>query len=213
MPQLLQDESDCDKNAQFFGGWTSNPKLFELSRGEIKLIKELVQHVQSIVNDTDVNNGLHHFQGNISKSRSVKSAMRKIMCDTPLGAFFVAQKLCDNTNDQQHLVNTDQLKEDLFKKATKIMNEFQTMNMVKQKQKFIKDSVKVIIENGNQVKGKLTCSYCDKNDPVSGVKVFYQRSLSSGYWILSNLKSHFSKHHSQREDRIAKQPQVKTTML
>lgn len=205
IPKLIllnQDETDLFTQQQqkiFFGMFASDPKKFEYTLGNKKFIKLIVKSVKDAISNTENRkDGLALF------NKKTKTSWWKDLCRTPLGLFYgdvtLGLNSISSTNGRKKkkigngTIDVHELKNNLFNKTNEILKKYKSIKL-KPLRDFTEDSVTVEILNGVSVKGEISCNFCDANSLVKNVKLFYQKTNISGYWVTSNLKKHFSNHH------------------
>lgn len=190
--QLNQHQSKI-----FFGAYAANPKMFEFTRGNIKLIKLIVERINStIATAPNEQAGLEIW------NQQTKSHWWKTLCSTPLGYFygdidtFDAKKI--NLSDRNHsntksATDIEQLKKGLYAKVKKVLTAHK--EKLKPLGEFTENSISVSIINGFLVQGIVTCNCCPTDSHMREVKMFYQHTKCSGYWVPANYERHILKYH------------------
>lgn len=204
LPTFLQKLFDEDTTHYpiFFGSWASDPKSFELSRGEVKLIQQIILSVQNSIAD----DGLQVFKS--TKIKHAATVMNHKLCDTPLGPFFKNQSNTPNAGISQ--INIAKHRTDLLAKVKKTIEKYEKPEA---KPEITEADINVWTDNGVDIKGSVVCRLCDADLPTKKIKVFFQRSPCSGYWILSNLSSHLQTCHSNVDNDNEIQPEKNGTLL
>lgn len=182
-----------EQKVMFFGLYASNPKEFEYTRGEQKLIAAITKNIkETLYAAENREDGLEFF------NNPVKGNWWKNLESTSLGFLyndtrvfhsnrFPKTKSGENTaqNDIQHL------KKSLFNKAEKITITYKLKNL-QQLRDFTENSIFVRIVEGYSIKGEIECNFCEENS--KRVKVYYHNS-SNGYWVIANFEKHFLRQH------------------
>lgn len=210
LPDFLEKHfnGDTQQYSLFFGSYATDPTQFEFSRGEIKVMKLRVAQVKSIADNAD--EGLQVFECNNFKN--LAQMMKSKLCDTPFGPFFSNRKEIDTANK---IFDVEKEKKDLIAKVQKKIDK---MKDVEPKTEFSPDSINVWVEGGINLKGSILCCLCGSDSKHKESKVYYQRSLHSGYWVLSNYDTHINRHHNKPHENKDKnvpvqQNRQKTTSL
>lgn len=186
----------------FFGAYGLNPKLFEFTQGNRKLIKAVIQSINdSIADATNEQAGLAIW------NQKTKCHWWKNLCATPMGLFYGdidefgfssvnPSKLSGNKQLKKGPPSVDELKKQLFEKTKEVLKAY--ANMVNPLCDFTEDLISVEIINGVLVKGAVKCNCCVVDSPVRRVKMFYQQTNCSRYWVGSNFARHLCKHHTTK---------------
>lgn len=208
LPNLLDSEAKRNGHANFdeadgaffFGHFMSNTGIFEFTRGERKLLDEIVLHIQkkSIEDDTHF-----EFKAELITKKSFKRKTKNgsadwlnALCSTSAGLFFGHKRGCDNpTGNQNDRLDCEQLKSSLFSKTKRVLENHAKKFGLQPTQPFASDLVSVTTENG-AIKGRARCTYCDPGVSVGDVSIFFKQESNSGFWILSNMSKHLTKYHS-----------------
>lgn len=200
--QMDNEHFTTEQKKIFFGMFATEPTKFEFTRGNKNFIGLIVTTVKEIIeSERNRQAGLAKF------NKQTKTKWFADLYRTPIGLFFA-----DGLNfEVQNTVSTtkastkikkpqdqQQLKKNLFEKAEKVMSQHK---MGRPLFPFSEDSVSVNIENGTLVKGTVICNFCNIDDPKRIVKMYCQQSMGSGYWVPSNLTSHLTKHHSNKQQK------------
>lgn len=190
LPDFLEKHfnGDTQQYSLFFGSYATDPTQFEFSRGEIKIIKLMVAQIKSMAD----NDGLQSFR--CTNFKNLVQMMKSKLCDTPIGPFFSNRKEIDASNQ---IFDLEKEKKDLIAKVHK-KNE--KVKDVLRKTEFSPDSIKVWVESGINLKGSILCCLCGSGRKHKESKVYYQRSLHSGYWVLSNYDTHIHRHHNKLQE-------------
>lgn len=123
------------------------------------------------------------------KFKNIMTSMKEKLCDTPLGAFF------NDTEVESYIIDINKLKKDLLSKAQQIYDKIECVG---EKPKLTLDLIKVSLADG--VKGAVMCCLCSIKNRCKNVKVFYQRTPRSGYWVASN-PSNKTSHRKKSYER------------
>lgn len=183
----------------FFGAYAANPNLFEFTLGHRKLIKAVVKRLNDTITDApDEQRGLAIW------NQPTKGHWWKNLCATPMGLLYGdigefhensidSSRQPSKQQSKRSHSDVEQLKKSLFEKAIKVFNAYK--GKVKEISDLSVESVSVEIVNGVTVKGTVVCNCCPITSLARNVKVFYQQTNRSGYWVPSNLDRHFLHHH------------------
>lgn len=178
-------EMECEVSQQhmtdIFGKFANAPTKFQFERGEVSLIKELVNHVKQVVDGNGENSGLQRFKfkqykkAKVNKPRAKKPPIERsvdISVDTHIDentVILLRKKLLDKV--------VFCLKQSGFE----IEAEMVDIRIV---------DVQV---NGSQIYGDITCIICENNSNQNSTKrVFYN---DSGCWVISNYQKHLRRVH------------------
>lgn len=181
----------------FFGLNTLNPDTFEFTRGNKKLVNKIVRCVkETITGAASEQAGFALFH------KPIKVQWWKNLYRTPLGLFYADHDFAiadsiqsvQNIHKVQSALSKDNLEKSLYKKA-KMKTDSYKSNTFAPKRELSMDHVLVDVSDGASVDGSVDCNFCDENALEGRVKVFFQRTKSSGYWIMSNLDKHFPRYH------------------
>lgn len=214
IPELLainQQEPESLNKQQlkiFFGAYAASPSVFEFTLGHRKLIKAIVKRINDTIADSP-----NEKDGLAKWNQPTKSHWWKNLCTTPLGLFYgdIADfgvtglnpnKQPDKKQPQRNPIDVGELKQRLFDKAKKVIMAYK--QKVNQIAEFSEESISVKIVNGTSVEGIVTCNCCSIASPVREVKMFYNQTGRSGYWLPSNLDKHFLRHHLDNGEKGAK---------
>lgn len=91
-------------------------------------------------------------------------------------------------------LSKENIEKSLYKKA-KMKTDSCKSNIFVPKRELSMDHVLVDVSDGASVDGSVICNFCEENALEGKVKVFFQRTKSSSYWIMSNLDKHFPRYH------------------
>lgn len=194
LPQIFQsalEEHQLEYTNQqkkcFFGSYVSTITNFRFELGERKTLAAMVKYVKKKVDTPEENGGLFHFS-EVSKITKDKSFERNLI-STVFGMVFghVEKKRVDLTQMVEIKQN------ELFRKADLIFKNLRDGER-KPLRDFTSDMVKISID-GDKLKGKVICPYCDVNDPSAEVCLYFK---SSGNLVPSNLTNHNNRRHKHK---------------
>lgn len=189
----LDDSADmnCEKNEDYliktFGRtYSEQPTQFRFLRGEISFIKQLVEHVKKIVDETGTNSGLHRFKYKEKRARKAPNKFTTKQFDAqPNEKSNVVSK-----NRKNDLPNTTQepneLKANLFNRIKICSNNYQAAIDVD----LLEYSTIDVQINQNKITGTVGCSLCKKGKPK---KVYYDVMVDR--WIITNFRKHLQTAH------------------
>lgn len=200
LPNLLDSEAKRNGHANFdeadgaffYGHFMSNTGIFEFTRGERKLLDEIVLHIQK----KSIEDYTHfEFKAEYITKKSIKRKTKNgsvdwlnALCSTSAGLFFGHKCGSDNpTSNQDDRLGCEQLKLSLFSK------------------------IKRVLENHAKKFGlqpTARCTYCDPGVSVGDVSLFFKEESNSGFWILSNMSKHLTKYHSGLTEKKKPPPHI-----
>lgn len=170
--------------------YAKSPNEFQFHAGDVKLIKSLVEHVKTEVDEKGENRGLHKFRSRKKKS-SHSSVTNKILKEN------VA---IDQLENQIHLDTPElharraSLKLDLLRKTEKFLSSYGV------DEDFVASLDESMVEvhfDGNQIYGTILCVICNnantKNQKQK--RVYYHQSPESSYWVMANFGNHLRGPH------------------
>lgn len=183
----------------FFGN-VQDPKRFEFNDGDIDLIKEIVKHVTTIVDQPRVNSNTGHFRNEKNAKEKKKKNSSKLY-ETALGLVYGFEKdQIENGLENPTDFDTTELTKFLFNKVRielkkYVRDEFQpkrNLNIT-----MVKADVNI---DERTATGSYLCCFCE-NETIGTVKVFC-KSIDSASWAMSNLNTHMNRHHSEEYQRV-----------
>lgn len=149
-------------------------RLFEFQAGDILLIKELVDHVNRIVDEK----GLQHFRKRLGKEQKMAETKR----------------IKKNTNTDEN-----DLKCQLRQKVIAIFTAANRSNDSKFAVEEITDNfVKINSENKSRIYGDIVCIACQNECTTKSKpkRVFFNIDRNgNGCWVMSNFKKHLERTH------------------
>lgn len=189
--------SDPRENAIFFGIYWKSPERFEFGRGDRKFIKELALHVKGKVENGDI----EYFH----RTENGNTWMKKLI-STPIGLFFgsiskqhklqTANQSSDSTLNDDNEAKTKTFEANLLQQIEKLNKPYALKGVVQKQETDV-----CVTVNGNGIKGSVVCCFCENGAKGSKVKIYYQKSASSGSWIKSNYINHLTNVHGEPKKR------------
>lgn len=170
----------------FFGIYASNPSNFVFLRGERKMIKALVDHVNSI---ETAHTKLEHFQLNVNGRDKIKISWEGTF-QLNIGMYFGKKTLCATKKKVTTKNSTEDLKKDLFDKFQKFHRQYYDSVS----SEISENLIEITIVSDNIIKAKVSCIFCYKLKKSKKVTIHCKMSKSSLCWVFSNLKRHMDKH-------------------
>lgn len=183
----------------FFGAYVKQPSLFKLKLGERRLIKELVKHVQSKIDDEEI--GIAFFSPKMCARREqrLESIISISTCTTVIGQYFSDRNLMafgkSKIADKRGI---EDLKQSLLDIAERTLNKLAVKHKKRQLQEFGDESVIVTKSQDSVIKGEVFCTFCEQTSPVVKVKVYFAHR-GNGTWVPSNIEKHFRNHHAKKD--------------
>lgn len=180
-------EFDEQYLTQTFGNFSDKPGQFRFLRGELSLIKQLVEHVKNIVDVNGSNTGLDRFK---YKEKRKRNARCKQTVD--LGIQPDASANTDVTNIQKNDLpaqssEPNDLKADLFGRIKDCLVKYQAGIDVE----LLEENIVCVSTNANRIAGEVNCVLCKNCEPK---KIYYNRV--TGNWVIGNYQKHLrTKHH------------------
>lgn len=211
IPNLLEtnatanghDKFNTADSGFFFGAFTTNTEIFEIVRGDRNLLKQIALYIKNQPDDHFQFDESDNFRDNVSKRKTKSRNLNwaKGLHSTCAGHFFGYETIQNSQKDVQNdRIEFDKVASLLFTKAMSILEKHGKNFDIKPKEKFAIDFVTVDVVNGD-IKGKVRCTFCEQH-AISSVSVFYKQEKNSGYWVLSNLNKHLTKHHNKQIENM-----------
>lgn len=176
-------ELNLEEKSAFFGIYAGCPEKFNFL-GSRKLIRQMVQHVQSKLQDSP-----NCFEQSEEPPNKKRKYLPKGTVQTSIGLVFGNSKVLQSTNSQAQPENShDSMTASLFRKAKQLFQTYEEDAMLATGNPFPAFSEKMINVNFNEVndiKAIVTCQFCERES-----KVYLKRSGTGFSWTLSNLKTH-----------------------
>lgn len=188
-------ERDDDYLVKTFGkNFAASPSQFHFLRGELKLIKEIVNHVKTVVDANGKNTGLQRFQfkENQTRKRRVKQVARS---DTQ-------PSTCEHTKTQATASNNipkkikkisrhgpNELKAALFNRIKTCLIEYAADIDFEQ----LNENIVDVKTEQSKIIGNVVCVICNNNKNNKPKKVYYDDATS--YWAIANFQTHLKKKH------------------
>lgn len=181
-------ETDTDYLIKTFGkNFAENPSQFQFLRGELKLIKEIVDHVKTIVDGNGTNTGLNRFKYKEKRKRSRKTSIKRptqsdTQSNTPSND--VVNKMTNTITNH----GPNELKVTLFDKIKKCLMDYQADLDVEQ----LRDNIVDVEIEQSKIIGKIVCAVCkkSKNKPK---RVYYDDITKN--WCITNFQTHLKRSH------------------
>lgn len=197
-----RESSEKIDRLDFFGSYYyDTPNEFEMNDAERLLIKQMAEHVRTIVDPTGQPNagiGYFRFDENDKKLRKTIHHGTKYI-NSLHGRFFTLTNepifACSNKPSETSDPNVDlcQLKQQLFADVSRWLTSNTTFENLSP---FDESMVLVEIGNDNKINGQIACTFCKaKNNINKRLKVAIKNSENI-YWILSNFVTHVNKCHA-----------------
>lgn len=175
----------------FFGMYSSNPSSFVFLRGERKLLKALVNHVESIHVSSE---GLKHFQLKDEDGVDKIKINWKGTFQSNVGMHFGEKKHIGAKNKKTAKKKTAcELKNDLFEKYQKFIRDC-NKSVVSE---LSSDLVEIAILSETNIDAKVQCVFCLEMKRTRKISIHCKTSGNFNYWIFSNLRRHADKSHAK----------------
>lgn len=177
-------EMDEQYLVQTFGTFSDKPAQFCFLRGEISLIKQLVEHVKNIVDANGTNTGLERFKYKEKRKRNVR-------CEQTVGLKIQLDASANNdtTNMQKNDIPTqsNELRANLFGRIKDCLLKYQAGIDVE----LLDENIVHVDTSASKITGKINCVVCKNN----GLKSVYYDHVA-GNWVIANYQKHLqTKHH------------------
>lgn len=172
----------------FFGIYSSNPSSFVFLRGERKLLKALVSHVESIQAKSEC---LKHFQLKDENGVGKIKINWKGTFQSNFGMHFGEKKAGAKHKKTTMKKTTYELKNDLFEKYEKLIRV--CYNNVATE--LSSDLVEIAVLSDTNIDAKVQCIFCYEKKQFKKISVHCKMSENSHYWVFSNLKRHIDQNH------------------
>lgn len=191
-------EIDEQYLVQTFGTFSDKPGQFRFLRGEISLIKQLVEHVKNIVDVNGTNTGLDRFKYKEKRARKARCKQTVELDQQPdVNANTDAKNIQKNDMPTQNN-ELNELKANLFGRIKDCLLKFQAGIDVDR----LDESIVCVSTNENKIAGKIKCVLCKNQAPK---KVYY----ASGNWVIANYQKHLqTKHHLVHDVLDTKQRKI-----
>lgn len=200
----LNDSADmnCEKNEQYlvqtFGIFSENPSQFRFQRGELSLIKQLVEHVKEIVDGNGMNTGLERFKYKDIRPRKARSKRVPADAHPNTKRYNAANAHANVMQTQENEPN--ELKANLFGRIKMCLDNYQSGIDVE----LLDENIVDIQINNNKVTAKVDCVLCENSKPK---KIYYD--CVSGNWVITNFQKHLkTSHHLCAVVRDSKRQQL-----
>lgn len=191
---------NCEINKQYlvqtFGSFSENPSQFHFLRGEISLIKQLVDHVKNIVDENGPNTGLERFKYKNKQARKARCKQRlqsneESKQSNPNNLIQQTTEP-DAANAQEDYISTQNsgtkiLSSSLFSRVKICLDSYQLADLDVEQ---LDESIVTVQYENNKIVGKIVCIICPKKTPK---KVFYDQK--SGHWVITNFQKHLQNSH------------------
>lgn len=181
---------------EWFFGNVKDPKQFEFNDGDIDLIKEIVKHVATIVDEPRVNSNTAYFR-NEKNAKQKKKINTSKLYETAIG-FAYGFEHGQNENDLEIPTDFDtkELNEVLLNKVNIELEKY-VRDEFEPKRELTIDMVKATDVNLDErtAKGSYFCCFCE--DETDGTVKVFCKSIDSASWAMSNLNTHMKRHHSE----------------
>lgn len=145
--------------------------LFEFQAGDVVLIKELVHHVNRIINEK----GLHHFRKRLA-----------------------TQKVAE-VKPMKNTIEIVDLKSQLLQKVIALFAAANQLNDTTFAiEEINEDFVSIHNDDGRQIHGEIVCIACniDRKEKSKPKKISYNIDRNgNGCWVMSNFKKHLERSH------------------
>lgn len=189
-----QDESadmNCEKDEQYlvqtFGTFSENPSKFRFQRGELSLIKQLVEHVKEIVDGNGMNTGLERFKYKDIRPRKARSKRAQADVHPNTKRYNVANSHANVMQTREN--EPDELKANLFCRIKMCLDNYQAGIDVE----LLSENIVDIQIDNNKVTAKVDCVLCENKKPK---KIYYD--CVSGNWVITNFQKHLKTSHHLR---------------
>lgn len=187
---LLDDHQLTD----IFGKmYKSNHTEFRFLRGEIQLIKELVDHVKLVVDGNGKNSGLHKFKVKIKKPRLHQNRERKkLKIDTHDKDEPTTTKSNNTNHNSAGRMN---LKVKLQRKVEACLKQYSVDKLLDIE--FLEEGIVDIEEVDGQIYGSIICVICKNQNKKNQrpKRVYYKESAETNSWVMSNFTKHLTNTH------------------
>lgn len=180
----------------FFGSYASIPSKFCFAPGERLMILKMVRHVKEIVDKQ----GLQHYADESIVPK--KSLLQISMVNSVFGLVYGVHEKLNVEKTNKLVIDTAQHRNILFEKAMATFSQFQKKDL-QSKREFSVNMVEIKTD-GDKIKGKVSCIFCDGNNLLS---VYCK---TNGNWVLTNLTSHVNNKHLKQVNEIVKRCEMLT---
>lgn len=166
-----------EKSFIFGKFYALNPSKFSFVHGEKMLIEEIANYIKNKTNEEQPGDKCLEHPGKIAS---------KYVVQTAVGSIY------GNINEMRKVKNKScgtisvDLKSKLLKKAQLLTKNFRKSSD-KNVPDLIEDMIAVDANDPERVIASVQCVFCQKK-----IRIRFKRSLASGSWIISNLKSHLT---------------------
>lgn len=185
LEKQLGRELNNEEKSNFFGIYAGFPEKFSFL-GNLKLIRQMIQHVQSKLQENPDSFELKEGLNNKKRNNLLKGTVQ-----TSLGLIYGDRKMQNNTNSQVQLdITHDSITSHLFVAAKKLFETYEEGLIAEGGEilsPFTKEMIKINFNENDDIKAAVVCQFCCREN-----KVHLKRSGIGFSWILSNLKSHIN---------------------
>lgn len=200
----MNDSTDFEMDEQYlihtFGTFSQNPSGFHFLRGEKSFIRQLVTHVNKIVDENGPNTGLERFK--CKEKRKRKTHFKQ---SAQIGVRTNANDGNDATTIQKNDMSTqsnepNELKTNLFGRIKNCLLKLHADVDVE----LLDESIVHVDKTQDKITGMVNCVVCKNNGKK---KVYYDRV--TGNWVITNFQKHLqSKHKLSQVDSDTKQQKI-----
>lgn len=232
MKSKLQNHLDESKNqddftninyVDFFGEeYINSPGDFTFTRGDQKLIKELVDHVKRVVDqNNELNSGIQHFSSSVSSQKQKRLLYRGTKYYKQFyGRYFTKNETNSVIDDGvkpklRENSNTNLMQSKLFDEVQKYISS----HLLKENfPAFEQNHTSLEIEDNGKITGVIACVACEAEKGVKKpIRVSMKQMVGSddGTWVISNFSTHVKRCHSDflkedcKTEKRTRKPKVK----